>query len=229
MLLAAYLTGAFCVAATGAWYVLRRVFYAEARIMLRMGLGLAAVLLPLQLLFGHLNGEYVVEHQCAGYMLLGACWLVRKCEGAVREEAYRIVPRLSLALLVFLTVVFVYALEEDLPVVSRWLERSYLFFFPAVAVLAAIVLASSVWRRRDGPPFVMVTCIFLAAYCTLAISLWPYMIPFAVTIEQAAAPRSSLAFMFWFAGIIVFPLMLIYTVVSLSVFRGKVKSVADHY
>ena len=49
MLLAAYLTGAFCVAATGAWYVLRRQYHAEARIMLRMGLFLAAVLVPLQL------------------------------------------------------------------------------------------------------------------------------------------------------------------------------------
>jgi len=36
MLLAAYLTGAFCVAATGAWYMLRNTYYAEARVMLRM-------------------------------------------------------------------------------------------------------------------------------------------------------------------------------------------------
>ena len=33
MLLAAYLTGAFCVAATGAWYLLRREFTAEAQII----------------------------------------------------------------------------------------------------------------------------------------------------------------------------------------------------
>ena len=46
MLLASYLTGAFCVAATGAWYLLRENIHAEARIMLRMGLYLAAVLLP---------------------------------------------------------------------------------------------------------------------------------------------------------------------------------------
>ena len=65
MLLAAYLTGAFCVAATGAWYLLRRKFAAEARIMLRMGLFLAAVLVPVQLLFGHLNGDYVVHDQPA--------------------------------------------------------------------------------------------------------------------------------------------------------------------
>ncbi|MBV8590183.1 MAG: cytochrome ubiquinol oxidase subunit I, partial [Acetobacteraceae bacterium] len=56
MLLASYLTGAMCVAATGAWYLLRRVFTIEARIMVQMGLYFAAVLLPLQLVFGHLNG-----------------------------------------------------------------------------------------------------------------------------------------------------------------------------
>jgi len=74
MLLAAYLTGAFCVAATGAWYLLRRVFQDEARIMLRMGLGLAAVLLPIQLLFGHLNGEYVVDHQPSKMAAIEARW-----------------------------------------------------------------------------------------------------------------------------------------------------------
>src|SRR5580700_7954549 len=56
MLLASYLTGASCVAATGAWYFLRGDFQAEARIMLRMGLYLAAVLIPAQLFFGHLAG-----------------------------------------------------------------------------------------------------------------------------------------------------------------------------
>src|ERR1700724_4367879 len=58
MLLAAYLTGAFCVAATGAWYLLRQEFAAEAHIMLRMGLYLAAVLLLCPGFFGHLNGDY---------------------------------------------------------------------------------------------------------------------------------------------------------------------------
>src|SRR3979409_1390975 len=41
MLLAAFLTGAFCIAATGAWYVLRRDYHAESRIMLRMCSGIA--------------------------------------------------------------------------------------------------------------------------------------------------------------------------------------------
>jgi cytochrome bd ubiquinol oxidase subunit I len=74
MLLASYLTGAFCVAATGAWYLLRREFDAEARIMLRMGLGLGAVLVPLQLFFGHLVGDYVHDYQPAKFAAIEARW-----------------------------------------------------------------------------------------------------------------------------------------------------------
>jgi cytochrome bd ubiquinol oxidase subunit I len=74
MLLASYLAGAFCVAATGAWYLLRRVFPAEARIMAQMGLYLAAALVPLQLVFGHLNGEYVVHHQPSKMAAIEARW-----------------------------------------------------------------------------------------------------------------------------------------------------------
>jgi cytochrome d ubiquinol oxidase subunit I len=74
MLIAAYLTGAFCVAATGAWYVLRKIYPAEARIMLGMGLGLAAVLVPVQIFFGHLCGDYVHEHQPAKFAAIEARW-----------------------------------------------------------------------------------------------------------------------------------------------------------
>jgi cytochrome d ubiquinol oxidase subunit I len=74
MLLASYLTGAFCVAATGAWYLLRGIFHAEARIMLRMGLALAAVLLPVQLFFGHLVGDYVHDYQPVKFAAIEGRW-----------------------------------------------------------------------------------------------------------------------------------------------------------
>ena len=74
MLLASYLTGAFCVAATGAWYILRKLYHAESRIMLRMGLGLAAVLMPAQLLFGHLCGEYVGTYQPSKMAAIEGRW-----------------------------------------------------------------------------------------------------------------------------------------------------------
>src|SRR6201993_3101113 len=74
MLLAAYLTGAFCVAATGAWYRLRGNHRPEARVMLRMGLFLAAVLVPVQLVFGHLVGDYVHDYQPAQFAAIEGRW-----------------------------------------------------------------------------------------------------------------------------------------------------------
>jgi cytochrome d ubiquinol oxidase subunit I len=74
MLLAAYLTGAFCVAATGAWYLLRGTFDVEAKIMLRMGLYLAAVLVPVQIFFGHLNGDYIHDYQPAKFAAVEGRW-----------------------------------------------------------------------------------------------------------------------------------------------------------
>jgi cytochrome d ubiquinol oxidase subunit II len=166
---------------------------------------------------------------CLGYALLGACWLVRKCDAEVRDVAHRQIPVLAVGVLVFLVVVFIHALTERLPIMDRWIERPYLFLFPAIGAIAAIVLAASILRHNDRWPFYMVALIFVAAFGTLALSFWPYMIPFVITIDEAAAPHSSLAFMFWGAGLFVFPLMLIYTVISYSVFRGKIRSTAGHY
>jgi cytochrome d ubiquinol oxidase subunit I len=74
MLLASYLTGAFCVAATGAWYLLREEFTTEGQIMLRMGLYLAAILVPLQLFFGHLTGDYVHHYQPVKFAAIEGRW-----------------------------------------------------------------------------------------------------------------------------------------------------------
>jgi cytochrome bd ubiquinol oxidase subunit II len=166
---------------------------------------------------------------CLGYTLLGACWLVKKCEGDVRDEAYRLIPYLAVGLLIFLLVVFVYALAAHLKVMDRWLQRPYLLVFPLVGVGAIAGLAHCIKQRRDGVPFRMVALTFAAAFGTLAVSFWPYMIPFSITIDEAAAPHSSLAFMFWGEGLFVFPLMLIYAAVNYSVFRGKVRPDAGYH
>jgi len=166
---------------------------------------------------------------CLGYALLGACWLVKKCEAEVRDAAWRQIPRLVTAVLIFLVMVFIYALAENLQLMHRWLERPYLFIFPAIAAAAAVGLIAGIRRRRDDRPFTMVILIFMSAFGTLAISFWPYMIPFVLTIDEAAAPHASLSFMFWGAGLFVFPLMLIYTVISYRVFRGKVGTTPSHY
>ncbi|MGC1301689.1 MAG: cytochrome ubiquinol oxidase subunit I [Caulobacteraceae bacterium] len=74
MLLASYLTGAFCVAATGAWYRLRETYAVEGKAMLRAGLILASLLIPAQLFLGHLNGDYVHDRQPTKFAAIEARW-----------------------------------------------------------------------------------------------------------------------------------------------------------
>jgi cytochrome bd ubiquinol oxidase subunit II len=162
-----------------------------------------------------------------GYALLGACWLVRKCDAEVRDIARRQIPILAVGVLAFLVVVFAYALAEHLPILHRWIDRPYLFVFPAIGAVAATVLALSILRRNDHWPFYMVALIFVSAFGTLALSFWPYIIPGVITIDEAAAPQSSLMFMFW-GGVVVFPMMLLYTVITYGVFRGKVRATSGY-
>jgi cytochrome bd ubiquinol oxidase subunit II len=160
-----------------------------------------------------------------GYSLLGASWLVRKCEGEIRERAYQLLPVLTVAVLAFLATVFVLALTMHLHLMSRWLERPYLLIFPLIGAISSVCLLKSVQQRKDLAPFGFSTLIFLAAFGTLACSFWPFMIPFALTVEQAASPPASLNFIFWGAGLFVMPLTLIYTFVVYRLFRGKVADV----
>jgi cytochrome bd ubiquinol oxidase subunit I len=92
MLIAAHLTGAFCVAATGAWYRLNDKYAVEGRVMLRMGLVLAALLIPLQLFLGHLNGDYVHDKQPAKFAAIEGRWHDEQPAGevviAIPDEAH---------------------------------------------------------------------------------------------------------------------------------------------
>ena len=52
---------------------------------------------------------------------------------------------------------------------------------------------------RDAMPFLFTTLFFVASYLTLGVMFWPYMVPYAVTVANAAAPDASLGF---FLGVI---------------------------
>jgi cytochrome d ubiquinol oxidase subunit II len=165
---------------------------------------------------------------CLGDALLGAAWLVLKSEGALRERCYRLLPRLLGAVLLFLCCAFFTSLSLHLRVMQRWIERPWLAVFPCIGLAAVVLMLVGVRRRHDRWPFAAAAAIFGAAFATLAASFLPYMVPFSITIAQAAAPHSSLAFLFWGAGAFVLPLTLLHNFAVYSVFKGKARADAGH-
>jgi len=74
--------------------------------------------------------------------------------------------------------------------------------FPILAVAALIGVVMCARARRDGLPFPLTVLFFLASYLTLGVMFWPYMVPYSITVADAAAPDASLGF-FFYGGVIV--------------------------
>ena len=74
MVLAAYLTTALVVGAASAWRLLRNPGEPEARIALRMAIGIFAVVAPLQLVAGDLSGKLLESLQPAKLAAIEGFW-----------------------------------------------------------------------------------------------------------------------------------------------------------
>ena len=89
------------------------------------------------------------------------------------------------------------------------------------------ILAVAIWKFRLLAKPGYVTGLFLLGYLGLAVSLFPYIIPHAVTIWDAAAPPSSMIFIL--VGVVILvPLILGYTAWTYWIFRGKVTVAAGY-
>ncbi|MGO9932188.1 MAG: cytochrome d ubiquinol oxidase subunit II [Steroidobacteraceae bacterium] len=158
-----------------------------------------------------------------GYALLGACWLVVKSEGAIREWAFARITWLVVAVFIVLGLAFTVSLTVDQGAIaqSNLRERSWGLIFPLLGFAALLgTLIASRRQRRDRVPFALSMVFFFASYLTLGVMLWPYMIPYSVTVANAAAPDVSLGFLFY-GAIVVLPVIAAYTIGVYWVFRGK--------
>ncbi len=74
MFTACYLTTSLVVLSVGARYLVENRFREEAKTMIRMGLGMVAVLAPLQLVIGDMHGLNTAQHQPVKVAAMEAHW-----------------------------------------------------------------------------------------------------------------------------------------------------------
>jgi cytochrome d ubiquinol oxidase subunit II len=160
----------------------------------------------------------------AGYGLLGACWLIWKTQGDLQDRFRRLAARLAWATLAFIGAVSLAMLFLSTPFRDRWLTLPRALgaaLVPLVLVALAWLFFTALKQRRELAPFLYALGFFLLAYVGLAVSLWPMMVPASVTIQAAAAPPATQAFLLWGASVLL-PIVLIYTGYVYWLFRGKV-------
>ena len=166
----------------------------------------------------------------AGYALLGACWLIWKMEGPAQEHAYRLATRAAIATLVLMGAVSAYNLTLLPEYRERWLTMPNVLFaaqVPLLTLILAGLLFYGLRKRWEVAPLGLSLLLFLLGMAGLGVTIWPEVVPGALTIWDAAAPARSQWFMLVGAAITI-PLILGYTAWSYWVFRGKVGGEGYH-
>lgn len=159
-----------------------------------------------------------------GYALLGTGWLILKTDGGLRQTAYRLAGYAGLGTLVFIAAVSLWTPFLAPEIADRWFKFPQLLFLSPVPLLTLGCAALLLWglrRQHDRVPFLSSVGLFALCFVGLGIGMYPYIVPRAITIQDAAAPSVSLSFMLVGAAILL-PMILAYTTYSYWVFRGKI-------
>jgi cytochrome d ubiquinol oxidase subunit II len=158
-----------------------------------------------------------------GYALLGATWTVMKTDGETQAWARR-----SAVWLLGLAGVSLAAVTIAIPAINAqigqlWGSRPGVYLLAAVPAVAFLLLVAA-WldlrAGREARPFLLVIGFFVTGYLALGLTLWPWIVPYAVTFRQAAAagPSQSLLLV---GTLVLLPVILIYTGFCYYLFRGK--------
>ena len=160
----------------------------------------------------------------AAYALLGCTWLIMKTGGELQRRMHDIGIPLLGVLLAVIGVVSLWTPLAHERIAERWFSLPNLFWFlpvPILVLLCSWALYRAIQRYAHYSPFLLTLALIFLGYSGLGISLWPNIIPPAISIWDAAAPPQSQGFAL-VGALFILPFVLIYTAWSYYVFRGKI-------
>jgi cytochrome d ubiquinol oxidase subunit II len=158
-----------------------------------------------------------------GYALLGATWLVMKTDEVTQQWARKSASYALGFVGLFMAVVSISMPVMNADVKALWFSLPNFFYLLPVPLLTA-ALFIFIWRdlhtASEYRPFFLSIGVFLMGYLGLGISLWPWLVPFAIDFRQAAAAGASQSLLLVGAAVML-PAVLAYTAFSYYLFRGK--------
>ena len=160
------------------------------------------------------------------YASLGCGWLILKTEGELQTMMRGLMRPLAGVLLGTIALVSLWTMLGNPAVAQRWLGSGRLYWFLPVPLLV-IACVGGIFRavrsKREMTPFLFTLALCFLGFSGLVISIWPCILPPALTIWQASSdPRSQ---SFALVGLaVMLPIILIYHAMQYRVFRGKVRA-----
>src|SRR5262249_41477829 len=120
------------------------------------------------------------------YALLGSTWLIMKTEGALQQRMVALARPITFVLLAAIGIVSLWTPLAHPAIAARWFSLPNLVIFapvPILVLVAAAALVRLLARGAEVAPFVVALFLLFLGYSGLGISLWPNIIPPAISIR----------------------------------------------
>jgi cytochrome d ubiquinol oxidase subunit II len=158
-----------------------------------------------------------------GYALLGSTWLILKTTGALQLQMRSHAWWLGVATLALIGVVSLLTPFQDPIYFQRWFNLPgsvWTMAVPLLMLALAWAFFAGLNDMKDAQPFLSALGFFVVSFIGIGISFYPMIVPPSLSIWEAAAPESSLAFAL-VGAVVLIPIILAYTAYAYWVFRGK--------
>lgn len=165
----------------------------------------------------------------AGYCFIGAAWLVMKTEGELQRKAARWAKYTNILMALGIFSVCFTNLLIDPYIMNKWLGGVQAIILIPITLLFGFTFVTVNMYLSKVPmeddlgcwlPFSAAIMLFILCFCGLAYSFYPYIVPFQLTIFDAASSRETLWIIFVGAAVVL-PMIVGYTIFSYKVFWGK--------
>ena len=165
-----------------------------------------------------------------GYALLGATRLLYKTRDELQNFFFKKAKWLLFIAAIAMLCISLWTPFVDTYAKQRWFASpwsNYITIIPILCVILFIGCWRALAKKKENQPFFFTIGIFLCGYLGLGYSVWPYIIPYQITIDKAASPDNALLFIL-VGAIIMLPVLIAYTAYSYYIFRGKVDEVIEY-
>jgi cytochrome d ubiquinol oxidase subunit II len=159
-----------------------------------------------------------------GYSLLGSTWLIMKTENITQDWSRKVASYVLIFVAIFMILVSAIMPFLNDRIFEFWFSEPNIYYLSILPICTAILFLI-LWHdlkksKREYRPFLVSIGLFLTGYIGIAISIYPYIIPYKYDIWQASSSSESLSLLLVGVSFLL-PIILSYTAYCYFIFRGK--------
>jgi cytochrome d ubiquinol oxidase subunit II len=156
-----------------------------------------------------------------GYAVLGGGWLKLKSNQSLQTFANRSIRVSAPFLAILFGVACIYAVKIQPSIHSKWATHGVsLACLVGLFAIVSGMLTTMTEKARPAVPFLLGQFLFVLGISSIALIAFPDIVPFTVTLWQAASSSTSQTLVLVGAAFVT-PIVLTYSAFAYWIFRGK--------